>query len=104
MHAIIKTGGKQYRVAEGDEFRIEKLAGVNPGDTYTFDSVLAVGTGDDLKLGAPLIDGARVTASVLEQGRAKKVIVFKKRRRTGYKKKRGHRQHFTRVRITGIEA
>ena len=73
MHAIIKTGGKQYRVAEGDEFRIEKLAGVNPGDTYTFDTVLAVGTGDDLRVGAPLLDGGprdslRVGAGSRQEG------------------------------------
>ena len=102
MHAVIKTGGKQYRIKPGDEFKIERLGDLQEGDTYTFDHVLAVGEGDTLTVGAPLVDGALVKATVTEQGRLRKVIVFKKRRRKDYRKKRGHRQHFTRVRIESI--
>ena len=104
MHAVIKTGGKQYRVAEGDEIKVEKLADVTDGDEYTFETVLAVGEGEDLTVGTPLVEGASVKASVLEQGRSRKIVVFKKLRRKDSKKKRGHRQPFTRVRIESIEA
>lgn len=104
MHAVIKTGGKQYRVQAGDVIKVEKLAGVEAGDSYTFEQVLAAGAGKDLKIGAPLLEGAKVTASVIEQARSRKVIVFKKKRRQGYKKRNGHRQHFTRVKIESIEA
>ena len=103
MHAVIKTGGKQYRVQPGDEFNIEKIEAAK-GDEITFDQVLAVGDGADLQVGAPTVAGATVKATVVTQGRARKVIVFKKRRRKGYQVKRGHRQHFTRVRITAVEA
>jgi len=101
MYAIIKTGGKQYRVAEGDTLRVEKLN--VEGDEVTFDQVLLVG-GDEVKIGAPLVEGAKVSASILRQGRAKKIIVFKKKRRKGYHKKQGHRQSYTEVKITGINA
>ncbi len=104
MHAVIKTGGKQYRVQEGDELKIEKLGDLAEGDEYTFETVLAVGEGEDLQVGTPVIDGATVKATVTEQGRLRKVVVFKKKRRKKYRKKRGHRQHFTRVRIDSIEA
>ncbi len=104
MHAIIKTGGKQYRVQAGDVIKVEKLADVAAGDTYTFEQVLAAGAGKDLKIGTPVLEGAKVVASVVEQARARKVIVFKKKRRQGYKKRNGHRQHFTRVKIESIEA
>ena len=99
MYAVVKTGGKQYRVAEGDTLRVEKLN--IEGDEVTFDQVLLVG-GDQVKIGAPLVEGAKVSASILRQGRAKKIIVFKKKRRKGYHKKQGHRQSYTEVKITGI--
>ena len=102
MHAVIKTGGKQYRVKSGDVLKIEKLEGAE-GDKVVFDQVLAVGEGESLKVGTPVIEGASVKADILEQGRLRKVIVFKKRRRKGYQVKRGHRQHFTRIKITDIE-
>ena len=104
MHAVIKTGGKQYRVQEGDAIKIEKLAGVEAGGEVVFENVLAVGAGEDIKIGAPLVEGATVKASVLEQGRSRKIVVFKKKRRKDYRRKRGHRQHFTRVRIESVEA
>jgi large subunit ribosomal protein L21 len=103
MFAVIKTGGKQYRVAEGDVIKVEKLDG-EAGAKLTFGDVLAVGNGDDVTLGAPLVDGASVTAEVLEQTRAKKIIVFKKKRRQNYRRKNGHRQHQTVLRITGVSA
>ena len=99
MYAIIKTGGKQYRVTEGDTLRVEKLN--VEGTSVTFDQVLLVG-GDEVKIGAPLVKGASVSAEILREGRAKKIIVFKKRRRSGYHKKQGHRQTYTEVKITGI--
>lgn len=103
MHAVIKTGGKQYRVQPGDELNVENL-GAEKGAEVVFDQVLAVGEGDDLKIGLPLVDGATVKASVVANGKSKKVIVFKKKRRKGYQVKRGHRQEFTRVRITDVSA
>lgn len=103
MHAVIKTGGKQYRVKEGDELRVEKLDGVK-GDEIVFSDVLAVGDGEDIRLGRPLVEGATVKAEVVHQGRTRKVVVFKKKRRKRYQVKRGHRQHFTHVRIKAIEA
>ncbi|MBS3800347.1 MAG: 50S ribosomal protein L21 [Thioalkalivibrio sp.] len=101
MYAIIATGGKQYRVAEGDVIRIEKLD-AEPGSEVEFDRVLMVGAGDDARVGAPLVDGGRVTATVQDHGRAKKVHIMKFRRRKHSQKQMGHRQHFTTVRITGI--
>ncbi|SFG31612.1 large subunit ribosomal protein L21 [Lachnospiraceae bacterium C7] len=102
MYAIIATGGKQYKVAEGDIITIEKL-GVEAGEKVTFDQVLAV-SGDGFKAGNPTVEGASVEASVVEEGRAKKVIVYKYKRKTGYHKKNGHRQSFTRVKIEKINA
>ncbi|TXD37252.1 50S ribosomal protein L21 [Lujinxingia vulgaris] len=105
MHAVIRTGGKQYRVKPGDEFNIEKIADAEKGGTITFDEVLAVGEGDDITIGAPLVEGASVVASVVVgEGRARKVIIFKKRRRKGYRVKRGHRQPFTRIKIKEVNA
>ena len=101
MHAVIRTGGKQYRVKAGDILAVERLDG-EPGSTITFSDVLAVGTGADLRVGTPTLAGATVTAQVLVQGRAKKILIFKFRRRKNYKRTRGHRQYFTRVRITGV--
>ena len=100
MYAIIATGGKQYKVSEGDIITIEKL-GVEAGEKVTFDQVLVVG-GDDLKVGDPTVEGATVTASVIGDGKAKKVIVYKYKRKTGYHKKNGHRQAFTQVKIEKI--
>jgi large subunit ribosomal protein L21 len=102
MYAVIKTGGKQYRVAQGDRLRVEKLP-ANVGETVTFDQVLLVG-GDAIKVGAPLVAGAKVEAKVVAQERSKKIIVFKFRRRKNYRRKNGHRQPFTALEITGIKA
>ncbi len=101
MFAVIKTGGKQYRVAANDLLKVEKLAG-NAGDIVQFTEVLVVGEGADAAIGAPTVEGAIVTAEVVEQGRAAKVIAFKKRRRQNSKRTRGHRQHLTTVRIAEI--
>ena len=102
MYAIIATGGKQYKVSEGDIITIEKL-GVEAGEKVTFDQVLVVG-GEDLKVGDPTVNGASVEASVVKEGRGKKVIVYKYKRKTGYHKKNGHRQAFTQVKIEKINA
>jgi large subunit ribosomal protein L21 len=101
MFAVIKTGGKQYKVAANDLVRIEKIAG-DAGDAVTFENVLMVGADADVTLGAPLVDGALVAGEVVEQFRDKKVIIFKKKRRQGYRRKNGHRQELTLVRITEI--
>ena len=103
MFAVIKTGGKQYRVAANDLLKVERLAGY-PGDIIQFSQVLAVGDGDQATIGAPLVEGAIVTAEVVEQGRTRKTISFVKRRRQNSKRKHGHRQHFTTVRILTIAA
>jgi large subunit ribosomal protein L21 len=100
MYAVIKTGGKQYRVSQGDRLKVEKLPG-NVGDTVTFGEVLMIG-GESVTLGSPLIGGASVQAKVIAQDRAKKIIVFKFRRRKNYRRKAGHRQPFTALEITGI--
>ena len=102
-YAIIKTGGKQYKVAEGDKIDIEKLD-LAEGDTATFDQVLCVSDGAGVKIGDPVVEGASVTGQVVEQRRAKKVTAFKFKRRTGYHKTKGHRQPLTRISITGINA
>ena len=99
MYAIIATGGKQYKVAEGDVIRVEKL-GVEAGETVTSDNVIAV-SNDGLKAGEDVKD-ASVTATVVENGKAKKVIVYKYKRKTGYHKKNGHRQQYTKVKIEKI--
>ncbi|MCK5768868.1 50S ribosomal protein L21 [Algiphilus sp.] len=101
MYAIIKTGGKQYRVSKGDALRVETLDAA-VGDTIDFDQVLMVGEGEDARVGAPLVDGARVTAEVLEHGRGNKVHIIKFRRRKHHMKRQGHRQNYTAVRITDI--
>lgn len=103
MFAVIKTGGKQYRVAPGDKLLIEKLD-VEGGATVTFDEVLMVGDEAGTKVGAPTVAGATVVAEVIEQTRGAKVISFKKRRRQNSRRKKGHRQHLTSVKITGINA
>jgi large subunit ribosomal protein L21 len=100
MYAVFKTGGKQYKVAQGDQLRIEKIAGA-VGDTVTFEEVLLVG-GESAKIGTPLVAGAKVQAKVVAQNRDKKIIVFKFRRRKNYRRKNGHRQPYTALEITGI--
>ncbi len=100
MYAVIKTGGKQYRVAAGDVIKVEKLDG-EVGETVDFSEVLMIG-GDQPKIGAPTVDGAKVSAEVLEQGKADKVLIFKKKRRHKYRRTRGHRQHQTVLRISDI--
>ena len=102
MYAIIATGGKQYKVAEGDVIKVEKL-GAAAGENVVFDQVLVV-SGDDVKVGNPTVEGATVTASVVKEGKAKKVIVYKYKRKTGYHKKNGHRQLFTEIKIDKINA
>lgn len=101
MYAVVKTGGKQYRVAANDTLKVEKLAG-EAGATVELTEVLMLGGEGDPKIGTPLIIGAKVLAEVVEQGRAKKVIAFKKRRRKNSRRKRGHRQELTTIRITSI--
>jgi large subunit ribosomal protein L21 len=101
--AIIKTGGKQYRVAVGDKLRIEKLDN-DVGSPIEFSEVLFVGTGADAKVGTPIVAGAKVSGLVKAHGRGKKLIVYKFRRRKNYRRKNGHRQSFTEVEITGISA
>ncbi|WLD87594.1 50S ribosomal protein L21 [Stomatobaculum sp. F0698] len=102
MYAIIATGGKQYKVSEGDIIRVEKL-GVEAGQKVTFDQVLAVNNGE-LTVGAPTVSGASVSATVLREAKAKKVIVYKYKAKLGYHKKNGHRQLFTQVKIDKINA
>ncbi len=102
MYAVFQTGGKQFRAEAGVKLRIPTLV-AEPGDTVTFDHVLLAGDGSDtVHVGTPVIDGATVKAEVLRHGRGKKVIVFKRKRRKGYRKKQGHRQNFTEVRIDAV--
>lgn len=103
MFAVIKTGGKQYKVAKDDILKVEKLD-VEAGKTVTFDTVLLVGDGSKMTVGSPALSGAKVTAEVLEQTRGDKIIVFKKKRRHNYRRKAGHKQDLTVVKITGIKA
>jgi large subunit ribosomal protein L21 len=103
MFAVIRTGGKQYKVAQDDLITVEKLAG-DPGATIELGEVLMVGEGADVATGAPLVKGASVSATLVEQRRGPKIIVFKKKRRQNYRRKNGHRQYETVLRITGITA
>jgi large subunit ribosomal protein L21 len=100
-YAVIKTGGKQYRVATGDKLRVESLT-AEVGSELVIDQVLAIGQGDALKVGAPLVSGAQVQAKVISQGLGEKIKIFKLRRRKHYQKHQGHRQQFTEIEITGI--
>ncbi|WP_072469577.1 50S ribosomal protein L21 [Urinicoccus massiliensis] len=100
MYAVIETGGKQYKVQEGDKLRVEKLD-AQVGDTVTFDKVLFLG-GDEVKVGRPYVEGAKVEAKVLEQNKAKKVIVYKFKAKKNYRNKRGHRQPYTFIEIGTI--
>ena len=102
MYAVIRTGGKQYRVSEGDRLRVEKLAG-EVGSTLVINDVLMVG-GETVAIGKPVVAGATVTATITGQDRAKKIIVFKFRRRKNYRRKNGHRQPYTELKITGVSA
>jgi large subunit ribosomal protein L21 len=102
MYAVIKSGGKQYRVSEGESLRVEKLAGAK-GDTLQLTDVLMLG-GDKVAIGSPLVPGAKVSAQIVAQGFGKKIIVFKMRRRKRYRRKNGHRQPFTELKITAISA
>ena len=103
MYAVIKTGGKQYRVTEGDTLRVEKLLG-EKGTSIELNDVLAIGEGENMRVGTPVIEGAKVIAQIIGQGKAKKVLIFKKKRRKGYAKKQGHRQLFTSLKIQEIKA
>ncbi len=103
MYAVIRTGGKQYKVAPQDVLQIEKIEGA-AGDAVSFAEVLMVAGEGEPRIGSPLIDGAVVSAEVVEQGRGPKIIIFKKKRRQNYRRKNGHRQELTTVRILGIEA
>jgi large subunit ribosomal protein L21 len=103
MYAIVQTGGKQYRVEPGDQVRVEKLTG-DPGSQIELDQVLAVAQDDTIELGTPVIEQAVVRATILRTARNRKIVVFKKKRRKGYKKKQGHRQWYTLLRIDEIQS
>jgi large subunit ribosomal protein L21 len=103
MYAVIKTGGKQYKVAAGEKIKIEQIA-ADVGQEITIDQVLAVGSGTELKVGTPLVAGASVMATVVAQGKHDKVRIFKMRRRKHYQKRQGHRQTFTEIEISAVNA
>ena len=103
MHAIIETGGKQYKVAEGDTLFIEKLS-AEAGEAVVFDKVLAILDGDKATFGAPVVEGAKVNASVVKNGKGKKIMIFKYNPKKGYRRRQGHRQPYTKVTIGEIEA
>lgn len=102
MYAVIRTGGKQYRVEEGDIIEVERLDG-SAGEALSFDEVLLLGDEEATEIGRPLVEGAAVKGTIVDQFRTRKVLVFKMKRRKNYSRKRGHRQYMTRVRITAIE-
>ncbi len=101
MYAVIAAGGKQYKVEEGDVLRIEKVVG-NVGDTFTFDKVLLVADGEALTIGKPVVENASVNAQIVEQDKSKKILVFKYKRRKGYRRTQGHRQPYTAIKIGSI--
>lgn len=101
MYAVVKTGGKQYKIREGEIFRVEKLPG-NVGDPVSFDKVLLFSDGENLRIGQPLLDDVSVAGHIIEQDKSKKIIVFKFKRRKGYRRKLGHRQPYTAVQIDRI--
>jgi large subunit ribosomal protein L21 len=103
MYAVFKTGGKQYRAATGDVIKVEKIE-AEKGATVELDQVLMVGEGEDVKIGAPYLEGGKVTATVVDHGRREKIKVIKFKRRKNYRKQMGHRQYFTQIEITGIDA
>jgi large subunit ribosomal protein L21 len=101
MYAVIKTGGKQHKISEGDVISIEKITG-SRGDTVSFNEVLMISKDDDIKVGAPYLEGANVSGEIIEQTKGPKINVFKMKRRKGFKKKTGHRQKLTRMKIKAI--
>ncbi len=103
MYAVVESGGKQHQVSPGEQIRVEKLD-AEVGSTVEFDKILMLNRDGNVEVGSPYVDGARVTGTVLEQGRCSKILVFKKKRRKGYRRTRGHRQFFTAVRIEKIDA
>jgi len=102
MYAIVDSGGKQYKVKEGDILKVEKLAG-EVGDTVSFDKILMFSDDEDVNIGTPLLEDVTVNGHIVEQGKAKKIIVFKYKRRKRYRRKQGHRQQFTAVKIDSIK-
>lgn len=102
LYAIVETGGKQYKVTPGKTIRIEKIQGES-GDSLVFDKVLAISNDGETKIGTPYIEGAAIKGTIVQQGKAKKILVFKYRSKTNYRRRYGHRQHFTEVRIDSIE-
>lgn len=103
MYAVIKTGGKQYRVTPGEEIRVEKLQG-NVGDEVIFEEVLLTSDGENVSVGKPFLDNAKVVARIAGHGKGRKVVVFKYKRRKGYRKKRGHRQQYSLIKVENIES
>ena len=103
MYAVFKTGGKQYRAATGDVIKVEKIE-AEKGATVELDQVLMVGEGEDVKVGTPFLEGGKVTAKVVDHGRRDKIKVIKFKRRKNYRRQMGHRQYFTQIEITGIDA
>jgi large subunit ribosomal protein L21 len=103
MYAVFKTGGKQYRATTGDVLKVEKIE-AEKGATLELDQVLMVGEGEDVKIGAPFLEGGKVTATVLDHGRRDKINIIKFKRRKNHRKQMGHRQYFTQIEITGIDA
>jgi len=103
MYAVIKTGGKQYRVAEGDILRVGKIKG-EVGETVEFEEVLMVVNGERVEVGTPILENSKVVGEIVEQGKSKKVLVFKSKRRKGYRKKQGHRQHYTLLKVKEIKS
>lgn len=103
MYAIFKTGGKQYRVTEGDSITVEKLEAAE-GDTVTFEKVLTVVNDADVKIGTPTVTGAKITAKVEKQDKAKKILIFKYKAKSNYRRRQGHRQPYTKIKIEKIEA
>ena len=103
MYAVVSTGGKQYKVAEGEVLRVEKIAG-EVGDPVSFDRVLLLSDGEKVTVGQPVVEDAAVKGRIVEQGKAKKVLVFKYKRRKRYRRKQGHRQQFTAVKIDSIDS
>ena len=101
MYAVVRSGGKQYRVSPGGSVRVEKLSG-EVGASITLDDVLMIGGEGDIKIGAPTVDGASVNGTIVAQGRGAKIRVFKMKRRKGYRRSQGHRQDYTEIRIDGI--
>ena len=103
MYAIVKTGGKQYRVREGSLLNVEKLS-AEPGTEIVLNKVLAIGAGEELQIGQPYVATAQVNCEVVEQKRGKKIVIFKHKKRKDYRRKAGHRQDFTKLKVTGIQA